>query len=127
MSSYSPGDVVIASMHDSFHSEGKPRPVVLVRLDDNGSWVVACLTTQSHYKTSRKQRICVFASHRNGLRKHGYLWSPTLATATNNDIVQAIGVVDEHLAEIVSNHTNIDEVAATRLRVVARSNHPYAA
>lgn len=130
MNDFQPGDVVLASIKNPIEdstSEGKPRPVVLISRDGTKHWLVAGLTSQSHYKSTGRARVRIFASHRNGLDGDGYLWSANLTRIPRHDINEFKGVIDEHLAEAICNNTNVTTAQATQLRAATLNNWPQAA
>ena len=130
MNDFQPGDVVLANIKNPIEDstcQGKPRPVVLITQDGAKHWLVAGLTSKSHYKSTGRARVRIFASHRNGLHGHGYLWSPKFTKIPRHDIKEFKGVIDEHLAEAICNNTNISTAQATQLRAAALNNWPHAA
>jgi len=130
MFDFQPGDVVLANIKNPIedtNSQGKPRPAVLLYQSDPKHWFVAGLTSQSHYKSTRNERIRVYASPRNGLDGDGYLWSPKFTKIPRYDIKEFKGVVDEHLAEVLCKNTNITAPTAARLRAAALNNWLHAA
>lgn len=127
---YRHGDVVwleLSFMGGTKFTSGKSRPGLLVRPNDDLSWVVILFTTQPRYKSTRQMRVPVFASRRNGLPCHGYLWSPSFSMIVEGQIGRRIGVVDEHLAEVVACNTNVCELDSRRLRARARDRGASAA
>ena len=117
----------IANRREDPTAVGKPRPGLLLHPVGDSCWQAVGFTSQSTYKTTGKPRIAVFASARNGLRHDGFLWSPHPVTIPEAAIGKIIGVVDEHVAEVIAQNVDIDEITARRLRVIARDPWPRAA
>ena len=118
-----PGAVVLADVknpRESISTLGKVRPAVLVRRHGPHGWILIGLTSQPYYKTTRQPRVPVWASRRNGLRTNGYLWGSKPTRVPEADVLQRIGIVDEHLAEVISANCAVGELDAVILRTTAR-------
>jgi len=118
-----PGAVVLAEVknpREKVGCVGKIRPAVLVSRCGDDAWFLIGLTSQSTYKTTRKPRVKVWASVRNGLRSNGFLWGSNPTWVPEVDVGRVIGVVDEHLAEAIASNCDVGELGAARLRKAAR-------
>lgn len=130
MFDYQPGQVVmleVKNLQEDRFARGKLRPGLLVRPVGRSRWLALGLTTQSTFKSTGKRRVPVYASARNGLWGHGYLWSSTPVRVPLVALDQVIGIVDEHLAEVVARHVELPELDLARLRSIARNPRPFAA
>jgi len=130
MFGYTPGQVVlldIRNFRENRFAREKLRPGLLVRPVGRSRWLALGLTSQPTFKSTRKQRVPVYASARNGLWGHCFLWSSTPVRVPLRALDQVIGTVDEHLAEVVARHVDLPELDIARLRAIARNPRPFAA
>lgn len=117
------GAVVLANVRnprESSSGSAKYRPAVLVYRTDTCGWYLVGLTSQAVFKTTNQPRTMVWASRRNGLKANGYIWRRKMTFIYEEDVDKVIGVVDEHLAEVISTHCDISELNSARLRSAAR-------
>jgi hypothetical protein len=127
---YEAGQVVlldIKNLRENRFARGKLRPGLLVRPVGKSRWLALGLTSQPTFKSTGTERVPVYASARNGLWGHGYLWSSTPVRVPLAALDQVIGGIDEHLAEVVARHVDLPELDIARLRAIARSPRPFAA
>jgi len=114
------GHVVITSTNDTHHTRFKPRPAVVVKIDDF-DYHLAILTTNSHFANGLP-RIKVDSLRLTGDPKDSYLWGGRLKVAEPGRVDPTpIGFCYWELARAITNTMDgIDEETKTAfLKAVA--------
>ncbi len=121
---YEAGELVWARILNSLEnraSEGKGRPVVLIRRV-GGKWLAMGLTTNRRYRDGAP-RVAIPNHEKVGLADPGFLWADHLTPVAVIDLGNHIGWIDHDLAETVIQAASLNDEDAEELRQVAARHH----
>ena len=121
-----PGEVILAGVGNFLedpHADRKPRPVVVLRAGEC-QHLVAGLTTQARYGTTRERRAAIPNPEACGLDREGFLWSRRPSHLSRIDAIRHIGWVDLALVRTIAETMDVPADVFGELWRAARRHHP---